>query len=79
MSNMNATEAELLQFCEQFEQCEAEIADVRERQKELRSEMKARGFDTKAFARVLKKRKFDADTRAEMEALDELYEGILLV
>lgn len=64
---------ELRQFIEQFEQMEAEKAEVAERQKELMSEAKARGYSTPTIRKVVALRKKDADTRAEEAAILEMY------
>ena len=44
---------ELRQFIEQFEQLDAEKADIAERQKELMAEAKARGYDTKVMLSLI--------------------------
>ena len=64
---------ELRQFIEQFEQMEAEKADVAQRQKELMAEAKARGYSTPTIRKVVALRKKDADTRAEESAILEMY------
>lgn len=68
---------ELRQFIEQFEQMEAEKAEVAERQKELMAEAKARGFDTKVMRKVVALRKRDKDDVAEEEAILEMYKAAL--
>lgn len=77
--NYGIAAAELRQFIEQLEGCDAEIKDVQERKKEIRAEMKARGYDTKVAGIVMKRRKRDKDDLAEEAALVEMYEGALLV
>ena len=68
---------ELRQFIEQFEQLEAEMKDVAERQKELMAEAKARGYDTKVMRKVIALRKRDKDDIAEEEAILEMYKAAL--
>ena len=74
-----AAAGELRQFAEQIEACDAEIADVNDRKKEIRAEAKARGYDTKVLGIVLRRRKMDRDARAEQDAIQEMYESVLLV
>jgi uncharacterized protein (UPF0335 family) len=68
---------ELRQFVEQYESLEEEKQAVAERQREVKAEAKARGYDMKAFAEVLKLRKLDAEEREEREALRTLYADAL--
>ncbi|MDN3711021.1 DUF2312 domain-containing protein [Paracoccus cavernae] len=68
---------ELRQFIEQFEQLEAEKKDIVEQQKELMSEAKARGYDTKVMRKVIALRKRDKDDIAEEEAILEMYKAAL--
>ena len=68
---------ELRQFIEQYEQLEAEKKDVAEQQKELMSEVKARGYDAKAFKKIVAERKRDKGDIAEEEAILEMYRAAL--
>ena len=68
---------ELRQFIEQYEQLEAKKKDVTERQKEIMSEAKARGYDTKVMRKVIALRKRDRDDVAEEEAILEMYKSAL--
>lgn len=68
---------ELRQFIEQYEQLEAEKKDVADQQKELVAEVKARGYDTKAFKKIVAERKRDKDDIAEEEAILEMYRAAL--
>lgn len=70
-------DGELRQFIEQFEQLDAEKADIAERQKELMAEAKARGYDTKVMRKVIALRKRDKDDVAEEEAILEMYKAAL--
>lgn len=68
---------ELRQFIEQFEQLEAEKKDVCEQQKELMSEAKARGYDTKVMRKVIAERKRDKDDVAEEASILDMYKAAL--
>lgn len=68
---------ELRQFIEQFEQLEAEKKDIAERQKEIMSEAKARGYDTKVLRKIVALRKRDKDDIAEEEAILDMYKAAL--
>lgn len=73
----NVIADELRQFIEQFEHLEAEKKDIAEQQKDIMSEAKARGYDTKIIKRVIAMRKRDKDDLAEEEAILELYKTAL--
>ena len=64
---------ELRQFIEQFEQLETEKNDISEQQKELMSEAKARGYDTKVMRKVMALRKRDKDDIAEEASILDMY------
>ena len=67
------TADELRQFIERWEQLESEKKDIAEQQKELMSEAKGRGYDTKIMRKVIAMRKRKPDEIAEEEAVLELY------
>ena len=67
------TADELRQFIEQFEALSAEKADISAQQSGLISELKARGYDGKAFREVVRLRKMKPDQLAEFEAVVDLY------
>ena len=71
------TADELRQFIERFEQLEAEKADVAIQQKELLSEAKGRGYDTKVMRKLITLRKRKPEDLAEEEAVLELYKAAL--
>lgn len=71
------TADELRQFIERFEQLDAEKKDISEQQKEVMSEAKARGYDTKVIRKVIALRKRKADDIAEEEAILDLYKQAL--
>lgn len=71
------TGEELRQFIEQYEQLEAEKKDIADRQKEVMSEAKARGYDTRVMRKIVAMRKRDRNDLAEEEAVLELYKAAL--
>ncbi|MEZ5686838.1 MAG: DUF2312 domain-containing protein [Paracoccaceae bacterium] len=68
---------ELRQFIEQFESLEAEKKDIAEQQKDIMSEAKARGYDTKVMKKIIALRKRDKNDVAEEEAILETYKAAL--
>lgn len=69
---------ELRQFIERFERLESEKKDIAEQQKEVMSEAKARGYDTKAMKKIIDLRKRNRDEIAEEEeAVVEIYRSAL--
>ena len=68
---------ELRQFVERIEQLESEKKDILEQIKEVFSESKSRGYDTKALKTIISLRKQDKDDIAEQEAVLEMYKAAL--
>ncbi|KEP69612.1 hypothetical protein DL1_03160 [Thioclava dalianensis] len=68
---------ELRQFIEQFESLEAEKKDIADQQKDIMSEAKARGYNTKVLKKLIALRKRDKDDVAEEEAILDLYKSAL--
>ena len=68
---------ELKQFIEQYEHLEAEKKDITEQQKDVMSEAKARGYDTKVMKKIIAMRKRDKNDLAEEEAIMEIYKSAL--
>ncbi|OOY17345.1 DUF2312 domain-containing protein [Thioclava sp. DLFJ4-1] len=68
---------ELRQFIEQFESLEAEKKDIAEQQKDVMSEAKARGYNTKVLKKIVALRKRDKDDVAEEDAIFDLYKSAL--
>lgn len=68
---------ELRQFIEQFEQLDAEKADIAEQQKELMAEARARGYETKAMRKLIAERKRDKNDLAEENAILDMYRAAL--
>ncbi len=73
----SVTADELRQFIEQWEHLEAEKKDIAAQQKDIMSEAKSRGYDTKGIRKVIALRKRDKDDIAEEEAILELYKTAL--
>lgn len=71
------TADELRQFIERFEQLEAEKQDVVSQQKDLISEAKGRGYDTKVMRKLVALRKRKPEDVAEEEAILEMYKAAL--
>lgn len=74
---MGAAAAELRQFIERAEQLASEKKDVAEQEKEVFSEAKGRGYDTKAMRKIIALRKRNADDVAEEEAIIDMYKAAL--
>lgn len=68
---------ELRQFIEQYERLEAEKKDITDQQKEVMSQAKSRGYDTKAMRKLIALRKKSADEIAEEEAIFEVYREVV--
>ena len=68
-----ANGAQLRQYIGQIEQLETEKAEIADLVKDVFSEAKANGYDTKAMRVVIRKRKMDAQERAELESMEALY------
>lgn len=71
------TADELRQFIERIERLDAEKKDLAEQQKEVMSEAKGRGYDTKVLRKLIAIRKRDANDLAEEEAVMDMYKEAL--
>ena len=76
-SAYDVTADEFRQFVERYEQFDAEEADIKDQKKELKAELKGRGYDTAAFMTIIALRKKDPDDVAEHEAIIEIYKSAL--
>lgn len=65
--------SQLRSYIERVERLEEEKSTISEDIKEVKTEVKAAGFDIKTFNEMLKLRKLDATEREEREALRDLY------
>ena len=68
---------ELRQFIERVEHLEAEKKDIAEQIKDVYTEAKGRGYDTKVMRKVIALRKRDRDDIAEEEAILDMYKAAL--
>ncbi|CAM3697610.1 DUF2312 domain-containing protein [Litorimonas haliclonae] len=68
-----ATREKLKQFIARIERLEAEKAELATDIREVYSEVKSFGFDTKVMRKVVSLRKQDESERAEQEALLDMY------
>lgn len=71
------TADELRQFVERYERLDQEKKDIAEAQKEVMSEAKGRGYDTKVLRKVMALRKRDPQDISEEEAVLDLYKEAL--
>ena len=71
------TADELRQFIERIERLDAEKAELADQQKEVMSEAKSRGYDTKILRKLVALRKRDKDDIAEEEAVMDMYRQAL--
>jgi uncharacterized protein (UPF0335 family) len=60
-------------FVERIEQIETELKELTEAKKEVFSEAKGEGFDTKVLKEIIKLRKQDQDERDEHDTLLDVY------
>lgn len=67
----------LRSFVERIERLDEEKATIMADQKEVYSEAKGEGYDTKILRQVIRIRKMDRADRQEQEALLDLYLGAL--
>jgi uncharacterized protein (UPF0335 family) len=71
------TAEELKGFIARIEGLDAQRTDLAEDIKEVKAEAKARGYDMKALAAVIRRRKQDRDAVKEQDAIIALYEDTL--
>lgn len=71
------TADELRQIIEQYERLAAEKQDIADQQKDIMSEAKSRGYDTKVLRKVIAMRKRDRDDIANEEAVLDMYREAL--
>ncbi len=68
---------ELRQFVERFERLEIEKKDISDQQKEVMTEAKSRGYDTRIMRKIVSLRKRDLEDIAEEEAILSMYKTAL--
>ena len=72
---LNRTEAreELKSYIERIERIVEDIVSLKDDQRVLFAEAKAKGYDTKAMRRIIKRRQKDPNEIAEAESIDGVY------
>ena len=73
----NVTAEELRQLVERREQLDSEKKDLAEQIKEVHAELRGRGYDLKAFNRIIAIRKKNRDDLAEENAIVQMYGAAL--
>ncbi|MEP2782806.1 MAG: DUF2312 domain-containing protein [Pseudoruegeria sp.] len=68
---------ELRSFIERAERLDAEKKDIADQHKEVMSEAKGRGYDTKIIRKIIALRKRTADDIAEEDAVLDMYKEAL--
>ena len=76
-SSYRVTGDELRKFIERIERLDAEKKDLIEQQKEVMSEAKGRGYDTRVIRKIIGMRKRDQADIAEEEAILDMYKQAL--
>ena len=76
-SSYRVASDELRAFIERFERLDAEKKDISDKQKEVMSEAKGRGYDTKVLRKIVGLRKREPQEISEEEAVLELYKEAL--
>ena len=76
-SSYRVASDELRAFIERFERLDAEKKDISDQQKEVMSEAKSRGYDTKVLRKIVGLRKREPQEISEEEAVLELYKEAL--
>ena len=76
-SSYRVASDELRAFIERFERLDAEKKDISDQQREVMSEAKGRGYDTKVLRKIVGLRKREPQEISEEEAVLELYKEAL--
>tara|TARA_B110000003_G_scaffold270724_1_gene303695 strand:- start:3996 stop:4253 length:258 start_codon:yes stop_codon:yes gene_type:complete len=76
-SSYRVASDELRAFIERFERLDVEKKDISDQQKEVMSEAKGRGYDTKVLRKIVGLRKREPQEISEEEAVLELYKEAL--
>lgn len=77
MSVGNNSAGAIKAYIDRVEKLEEEKAAIATDIKEVYAEAKGNGFDTKTLREIIKRRRMDADERAERDHMLELYEKAL--
>ena len=75
--NSSVSAAELRQFIEKIERLDEDKAEIQNHIKDVLSEAKAQGFDTKVLRQIVRIRKIDRAKLEEHEELMDLYKHAL--
>jgi uncharacterized protein (UPF0335 family) len=73
MTELNQTAGQLRSYVDRVERLADEKAQLTADIAEVYAEAKGNGYDVKALKAVVRKRKMDAQERAELESLEALY------
>jgi len=71
--NAAPTADELRLFIERIERLDEEIRGIRDDRRDVLTEAKGQGYDTRQVLQIIKLRKMDPNDRAEAEAILETY------
>ncbi|MBO9725187.1 MAG: DUF2312 domain-containing protein [Novosphingobium sp.] len=77
MSDENSTEHQLRLLIERVERLEEEKKGISDDIRDVYSEAKAVGYDTKVMKLIVKLRKMRPDDRREMDSITETYKAAL--
>lgn len=77
MSEGTVSNDQLRLFMERIERLDEEKKGIADDIRDVFSEAKGQGYDTKIMRQILKLRKMTSDDRAEMEALLDVYKSAL--
>ena len=77
MSEATVSNDQLRLFMERIERLEEEKKGVADDIRDVYSEAKSQGYDTKIMRQIFKLRKMEPHDRAEMEALLDVYKSAL--
>ena len=77
MSEGTVSNDQLRLFMERIERLDEEKKGISDDIRDVFSEAKSQGYDTKIMRQILKLRKMTSDDRAEMEAVLETYKSAL--
>lgn len=77
MSDGTVSNDQLRLFMERIERLDEEKKGISDDIRDVFSEAKSQGYDTKIMRQILKLRKMTSDDRAEMEALLDVYKSAL--
>jgi uncharacterized protein (UPF0335 family) len=75
MSEVAVSDDQLRLFIERIERLEEEKKGISDDTRDVYSEAKSQGYDTKIMKQIIRLRKMSHDDRQEMEAILELYKA----